>query len=85
MTKKKTLHELGEEYDAAAQQLKRMIADRRERLRAYPDCSCSSELYELKRELRVLYSQQREAKEISEYLKQYYEPHNGRRELFEYK
>ncbi len=85
MTKRKTLRELSEEYDVAAQQLKRIIAKKRAALRALPDSICSADAYELKRELSVLYAQQRETKEIADYLKSYYEPHNGRRELFEYK
>ena len=46
---------------------------------------CSNEAYELKRELRQLYAEYREAKEIAEYLKTYYEPCEGKREIFSYK
>lgn len=84
MIKNKSLAELGEEYEAAAMQIKRRIAERRQKLRALKDSVLSNEAYELKRELRLLYAEYRETKEISEYLKTYYEPHNGRREIFEY-
>ena len=85
MKKTKTLHELGEEYEQSACQLKKIIAEERKKLRALPDCICSAQAYELKRELNVLYAQQREARELAAYLKTYYEPHNGCRELFRYK
>ena len=85
MSKKKTLCELGEEYERAAEQLKRIIAKKRDELNSLRDSVCSTEAFELKRELSLLYSQYRETSEISNYLKLYYEPHGGRRELFSYK
>ena len=42
------------------------------------------EAYELKRELQYLYAEQRDAQSIADYLKSYYEPHEGRQELFPY-
>ncbi len=74
----KTLRELGEEYEAAAIGVKGRIAVKRERLR-----SCGmNEAYELKSELRTLYAEYHDACEIANYLKGYYEPHSGKRELF---
>ncbi|MBQ2846836.1 MAG: hypothetical protein IJE74_01080 [Clostridia bacterium] len=84
MAETKTLYELGEEYEREVQQLKRRIAEKRCALRGIASV-CSNEAYELKRELKVLYSECREAAEIAEYLKNYYQPHKGRREIFRYK
>lgn len=80
----KTLRELGEEYETAAAILKEIIANKRAQLRSLRDSVCSNEAYLLKSELKLLYAQQREAREISEYLKTYYEPHEGKREIFSY-
>lgn len=85
MKENKTLKQLGEEYEAAASQIKRRIDKKRQQLRALKESICSNEAYELKRELQLLYAQHREAKEIAEYLKSYYEPPSGRREFFCYK
>lgn len=85
MKDNKTLRQLGEEYETAAEQVKRRITNKRQQLRALKDSVCSNEAYELKRELQLLYAEHREAKEIAEYLKSYYEPHAGRREIFSYK
>lgn len=85
MNSNKTLKELGEEYEAAAAQVKRRIAQKRQQLRGLKDSVCSNEAYELKRELQLLYAEHREAQEIAEYLKSYYEPHRGRKEIFDYK
>lgn len=85
MTKTKTLCDLGEEYERAAMQIKRVIAKKREELRGLRDSVCSTEAFDIKRELKSLYTQLRDTTEISEYLKNYYSPHNGRRELFSYK
>lgn len=85
MTKEKTLHELGMEYERAAVQIKNMIAKKRCELNKLENKICSNEAFEIKRELKNLYSQYRDTAEIAEYLKSYYEPHEGRRELFSYK
>lgn len=85
MSKKKTLFELGEEYEESAKHIKSIIVRKREELRGLFDSVCSTEAYILKRELNLLYEQHRELSEIADYLKRYYEPHNGRRELFSYK
>ncbi len=85
MKDNKTLRELGEEYEVAAEIVKGRIERKRQQLRNLDDCICSNEAYELKRELQFLYAELRETKIIAEYLKSYYEPHIGRRELFEYK
>ena len=82
MTEKKTLFELGVEYEESARQIKSIIMKKREELRGLFDSVCSTEAYDLKRELRLLYEQHRELSEIADYLKRYYEPHKGRRELF---
>ena len=81
----KTLRELGTEYDAAVLILKERIAAKRAQLHSLKDSICSNEAYLLKSELKILYAEQREAKETAEYLKSYYEPHEGKRELFTYK
>ena len=80
----KTLRELGEEYEAAIIILKERIAAKRAQLNALRDSVCSNEAYILKSELKILYAEQREARETAEYLKTYYEPHEGKRELFSY-
>lgn len=80
----KTLRQLGEEYEEAAKQVKRRIDKKREQLRSLKDSVCSNEAYVLKSELQLLYAEYREAQEIAEYLKSYYEPHTGRRQLFDY-
>ena len=80
----KTLRELGEEYETAAAVVKERIAHKRAQLRLLRDSVCSNEAYVLKSELKMLYAEQREAREIAEYLKTYYEPHDGKRELFSY-
>ncbi|MBQ2841608.1 MAG: hypothetical protein IJE72_01075 [Clostridia bacterium] len=85
MPKKKTLHELGEEYESEAVQIKKRIAVKRSELRSLSNSVCSNEAFEIKRELKNLYGQYRDTIEIAEYLKSYYEPHEGRRELFSYK
>lgn len=83
MVNNKTMRELGEEYEAAASRVKERIAKKRGELRALNNSISSNEAYELKSELSVLYREYRDAREIAEYLKSYYEPHTGRRELFE--
>ncbi len=81
----KTLRELGEEYETATAVLKERIARKRAQLHALKDSICSNEAYIIKSELKLLYAEKREAKEVAEYLKAYYEPHEGKRELFCYK
>ena len=85
MTEMKSLHELGLEYEREAGKLKTLIAEKRRILRGLENGICSNEAFEIKRELKNLYSQCRDAIEIAEYLKSYYEPHEGCRELFSYK
>ena len=85
MKKQKTLFELGVEYEESAKQIKNIIKRKRDELRGLFDSVCSAEAYVLKRELNLLYQQHRELSEIADYLKRYYEPHNGKRELFSYK
>ena len=85
MSKMKSLHELGVEYETEALNIKRIIAVKRSKLRGLENGICSNEAFELKKELKNLYSQYRDTIEIAEYLKSYYEPHEGRRELFSYK
>ena len=80
----KTLRELGEEYEAASIIIQERVAKKRAELRALKDSICSNEAYQLKSELKILYAEQRDAKETAEYLKTYYEPHEGKRELFSY-
>ena len=79
----KTLRELGEEYETESIILKERIASKRAKLRALKDSVCSNEAYLLKSELKILYAEQRDAKEIADYLRTYYDPHEGKRELFE--
>ncbi len=80
----RTLREIGEEYEAASIILKERIATKRAQLRALKDSVCSNEAYILKSELKILYAEKRDAEEIAGYLKSYYEPHEGKRELFGY-
>ncbi len=79
-----TLRELGEEYEFASIILKERISAKRAELNALKDSVCSNEAYLLKSELKILYAEQREARETAEYLKTYYEPHEGKREIFSY-
>lgn len=80
----RTLRELGEEYEFASIILKERISAKRAELNALKDSVCSNEAYLLKSELKILYAEQREARETAEYLKTYYEPHEGKREIFSY-
>ncbi|MBE6772338.1 MAG: hypothetical protein E7547_09390 [Ruminococcaceae bacterium] len=84
MKENKSLMQLGEEYEAAARFVKERIDKKRAQLKGLRESICSNEAYELKRDLQVLYAEYREAREIADYLKKYYEPHSGRRELFSY-
>ena len=81
----KTLKELGEEYEQAAATVKMRIARKRKELHSLKDSVCSNEAYEIKSELKILYDEHRQAKETADYLKAYYDPHEGKRELFSYK
>ncbi|MBR3780783.1 MAG: hypothetical protein IKK63_06265 [Clostridia bacterium] len=81
----KSLRELGEEYESAAAIIKERIAAKRKQLRELKESICSNEAYVLKSELKTLYAEQRETREIAEYLKTYYEPHEGKKEIFSYK
>lgn len=81
----KNLRALGEEYEQAAELVKNRIARKREQLRSLKDSVCSNEAYEIKSELKILYAEHRQAKETADYLKTYYDPHEGKRELFSYK
>ena len=80
----KTLRELGEEYEAAATQVKRRIDEKRKQLNSLEDKICSNEAYVLKAELQTLYAEHREAQNIAEYLKNYYDPQYGKIQLFRY-
>ncbi len=80
----KTLRELGEEYEKAAEQLKEIIDKKRKKLKGLKDSVCSNEAYELKAQLHKLYAQHRETQEIAEYLKSYYEPSPCPRQIFDY-
>lgn len=81
----RTLYELGAEYEEAAKKVKERIERKRGELKKLKNMICSNDAYELKRELRQLYAEYRETKEIAEYLKTYYEPNEGRKEIFSYK
>ena len=85
MTDNKTLRQLGEEYERAAAYVKERIANKRKQLHGLKDSVCSNEAYIIKRELKVLYAEYRQAKETAEYLKTYYDTHGGKKELFSYK
>ncbi len=54
-------------------------------LRHLKNSVCSNKAYLLKSELKILYAELKDAKETAEYLKTYYEPHKGKRELITYK
>ena len=82
---RKTLYELGTEYECSAKLVKERIERKREELKKLRNYICSNEAYELKRELRQLYAEYRETKEIAEYLKTYYDIDSGKREIFSYK
>ena len=81
----KSLFELGAEYEISAKLVKERIERKREELKKLRNCICSNEAYELKRELKLLYSEYRETKEIADYLKTYYDKDESRREFFSYK
>ncbi|MBQ3007272.1 MAG: hypothetical protein IJD78_06910 [Clostridia bacterium] len=85
MKETKSLHELGIEYEREAEKLKEIIVKKRGELRKLKNAICSNEAFALKRELKNLYLQYRDTVETAEYLKSYYEPHEGCRELFSYK
>lgn len=85
MSETKSLRELGEVYEREAMRIKKIISEKRIALKNLENSICSNEAFEIKRELKSLYSQCKEAEEIADYLKSYYEPHEGKRELFSYK
>lgn len=82
---RKTLYELGAEYECSAKLVKERIERKREELKRLRNSICSNEAYELKRELRQLYAEYRETKEIAEYLQTYYDTDSVKREIFSYK
>ena len=84
MTKNKNLNELGNEYEAAASIVKTRLDEKKEELKSLKNRTCSLEAYNLKREIKSLYIEYRQAVEIAGYLKGYYEPHIGKREIFAY-
>lgn len=84
MVNNKSLKELGEEYERAAAQVKERINRKRQELRSLRDSVCSNEAYILKSDLKILYAEYRQAKELADYLKTYYDSHGGKRELFTY-
>lgn len=84
MNRNKTLRELGSEYEAAAEIVKKRIAVKRAKLRGLADSVCSNEAYEIKSELEIVYREYREAKEIAEHLRSYYEPDVKSENFFSY-
>lgn len=68
----RSLKALGEEYERTAMLVKERIARKRSELRRL-GTSLSDEAYSIKRELNVLYEEHREAKDIAEHLKSYYD------------
>ena len=84
MTKNKNLNELGNEYEVAAAIVKTRLDEKKEELKSLKNRTCSLEAYNLKREIKSLYIEYRQAVEIAGYLKGYYEPHIGKREIFAY-
>jgi transposase len=75
--RKKSLYELGVEYEKAAQIVKERIAEKRKQLSALKDPVCSNEAYELKSELNQLYEEHREAMATARHLKHYYDKDNN--------
>ena len=71
--RKKSLYELGIEYEIAAQVVKERIANKRKQLSALKDPVCSNEAYEIKSELSRLYAEHREAMATARHLKHYYD------------
>ena len=76
MKSNKTLFELGLEYEAAAERIKKRISDRREKLRSLKDPYQSREAYVLNSELRTLYYEYEETRRTADYLKNYYKPNS---------
>ena len=81
----KTLKELSKEYESAALIISERIARKKAELRRLKNSICSNGAYKLKSELKILYAELKDTSETAEYLKSYYEPHEGRKELFSYK
>ena len=81
----KTLKELGEEYESASSIINERISRKKAELRHLKNSVCSNKAYQLKSELKILYAELKDTKEITEYLKTYYEPHKGRKEIIIYK
>lgn len=69
--REKNLYELGKEYENAATLVQERITRKRKELHRL-GTELSDEAYSIKRELRVLYEEHREMRDISEYLKSYY-------------
>ncbi|MBR2731485.1 MAG: hypothetical protein IKD72_05815 [Clostridia bacterium] len=70
-----SLYELGEAYQSAAELLRRQIAQRRERLRAFGVTGDQKMIYSLECELRTLYRQCRDTQATADHLLHYYDPH----------
>ena len=81
----RSLKALGEEYERTAMLVKERIARKRSELRRL-GTSLSDEAYSIKRELNVLYEEHREAKDIAEHLKNYYDKDDKKKGVlrFEY-
>ena len=81
----RSLKALGEEYERTAMLVKERIARKRSELRRL-GTSLSDEAYSIKRELNVLYEEHREAKDIAEHRKSYYDKDDKKKGVlrFEY-
>lgn len=71
--RKKSLYQLGVEYENAAAAVKDRIKEKRKQLNSLKNRTCSREAYILKNELNTLYTEYREATATAKYLKHYYE------------
>lgn len=78
MTVRKTLAELGEEYDYQAQLLSEQIKRKNKKLASLADPRCSKQAYIIKSELNILYRQRRETLETARKLRNYYDTQNAK-------
>ncbi len=70
---KKSLYQLGVEYENSAAVIKERIKEKRKQLNSLENKICSHEAYVIKSELNTLYTEYREALATAGYLKHYYE------------
>ncbi len=78
MKERKTLAQLGEEYERNLEFINEKISALRAKLRALPDPILSNEAYAVKCSLNMYYEMRAEVAHTAHYLKNYYNKTGGR-------